>query len=70
MPAALRTAKYSNLSDIWYRSAARWPDQWLQSWVWLSAAVRSWNGVVRIMPWWPSRSVGCVPTSTSPSGRP
>ena len=22
-PAALRTAKYSNLSDIWYRSAAR-----------------------------------------------
>jgi hypothetical protein len=23
MPAALRTAKYSNLSDIWYRSAAR-----------------------------------------------
>src|SRR4029079_12925848 len=48
MPAALRTAKYSNLSDIWERSAARWPLQWLQSCVSLRALVRSWNGGVRI----------------------
>ena len=44
MPAALRTAKYSNLSDSPYFSAARCPDQWLHRPVSLSADVRAWNG--------------------------
>ena len=50
MPAESRTAKYSALSLSWYRRAARWLDQCSQSRVWFRAAVRSWNGVVRIMP--------------------
>ena len=49
MPAALRTAKYSNLSSIWYFTAARWPDQCCHSPVRLSGASRSWKGVVRII---------------------
>jgi len=32
-------AKYSNLSDIWYLSVARYPDQWLHNPVWLASLV-------------------------------
>ena len=48
-PAALRTAKYSNLSAIWYFTADRYPDQCDHSWVSFSGARRSWNGVVKTM---------------------
>ena len=46
-PAELRTAKYSNLSDIWYFTADRYPDQCDQSCVSFNGAKRSWNGVVK-----------------------
>ena len=49
IPAALRTATYSNFSDSWYFSAARRPAQWLHRPVSLSTDVRSWNGVVPII---------------------
>ena len=47
MPTELRTAKYSNFSDIWYFSATRYPAQWLHRPVVLAASTRGWNGVVR-----------------------
>ena len=31
MPALLRTAKYSNLSEAWYRVTTTWPDQCCQA---------------------------------------